>query len=491
MKLHKNLLKQTAIYGLATVLPRMFSFFLVPFYTKLLPKEEYGKITEIFAYIIFFNVILAYGMETAFFRYYNSESDKKKVIDTATISILISTMLFLIISLLLRNHLGALLNVNIEYITYTLFIIVLDALVIIPFSKLRANKEAKYYSILKVSNVIINLCLNIFFLSYLPQIVQMHPNNIFKYIYLDNFQIGYIFVANMIASAITLSFLLPNYFYAKWEFNYKLWKKMMVYGLPILIAGIAFAINEQFDKILLAKLLPKDIAAGEVGVYSACYKLGLFMVLYRTAYTLGIEPFIFSHSSSENATKTYANMTKYFVLFGSLILLCVIVFADILKAFMIRDTSYWEGMKVIPLIILANFFLGIYYNLSVWYKIIDKTYIGAYISIIGAVVTLILNFILIPIMGYYGSAIATISAYGLMMIISYYLGKKYYPIPYDMFKIVGSLVLSIVFSLISFYGFRENYYIGVLLLLIFMIYSFYIEKEFFTKIIKEIISRGH
>jgi O-antigen/teichoic acid export membrane protein len=487
--LYKNLLKQTAIYGLATVIPRMFSFFLVPFYTQLLPKEDYGKITEIFAYIIFFNVILSYGMETAFFRFYNSESNKKKVVDTATISILISTIIFFVIFFLFRESLVAILSLNLEYVIYGLFIIIFDAFVIIPFSKLRANKEAKYYSFLKVSNVIINLCLNIFFLSYLPKIVESVPNSVLKYIYYDNFQIGYIFISNMIASAVTLCFFLPDYFHIKWNFDYKLLKKMLVYGLPILIAGIAFAINEQLDKILLANLLPKNIAAGQVGVYSACYKLGLFMVLYRTAYTLGIEPFIFSYSSSKNSTTIYANMTKYFVIFGSLILLFVIVFVDVLKVFMIRDTSYWEGMKVVPLIILANFFLGIYYNLSVWYKVIDKTYIGAYISIAGAILTLTLNFILIPIMGYYGSAVATISAYGLMMIISYYLGNKYNPIPYEINKICGSLFLSIVFSIISFYYFRENYYVGGLLLLILMIYSIYIEKNFFTKIVKGILKK--
>jgi O-antigen/teichoic acid export membrane protein len=259
---------------------------------------------------------------------------------------------------------------------------------------------------------------------------------------------------------------------------------MMAYGLPILVAGIAFAINEQFDKILLDKLLPSAIAESEVGVYSACYKLGLFMVLYRTAYTLGIEPFFFSHSSDKNAPQTYATVTKYFVIFGSFILLSVIVFADLFKLLMIRDSSYWVAMKVVPLIILANFFLGIYTNLSVWYKLIDKTYYGAYISIVGAIITLVLNFLLIPTMSYYGSAIATIAAYGSMMFISYYLGNKYYPIPYDLKKIGGYLSLSIFFSSISFYGFRENYFVGISLLIAFLYFIYYHEKETLTKIIK-------
>jgi O-antigen/teichoic acid export membrane protein len=208
------------------------------------------------------------------------------------------------------------------------------------------------------------------------------------------------------------------------------------------------------------------------------------MVLFRTAYTLGIEPFFFSHASNENAQQTYATVTKYFVIFGSFILLSVIVFADLLKQIMIPNPSYWEAMKVVPLIILANFFLGIYTNLSVWYKLIDKTYVGAYISIVGAVVTLILNYLLIPKYSYYGSAIATISAYGSMMFISYYLGNKYYPIPYDKKKIMGYLVLSTGFSCISFYGFRENYYIGILLLAVFMGFIYYNEKEVLLRILK-------
>jgi O-antigen/teichoic acid export membrane protein len=356
-------------------------------------------------------------------------------------------------------------------------------LVIIPFSKLRAYQKPMVYSAIKIGNVVVNLSLSVFFLVYLPQIAQSHPDSFLGSLFIDNFQIGYIFLANIIASLLTFIVLSPDYFLLKWKFDFALWKRMMRYGLPIMVAGIAFAINEQFDKILLGRWLPANIAETEVGVYSACYKLGLFMVLYRTAYTLGIEPFFFSHSSEPNAPQTYATVTKYFVIFGSFILLSVIVFADVFKYLMIRDPSYWEAMKVVPLIILANFFLGIYTNLSVWYKLIDKTYIGAYISIIGAIVTLALNYLLIPTMSYYGSAIATIAAYGSMMVISYYLGNKYYPIPYDAKKIGGYLSLSIGFSAISFYGFRENYYVGISLLLAFMYFIYYNEKETLSRIL--------
>ena len=484
MSIYKSLFKQTAIYGLATVLPRMFSFLLVPLYTDLLPKAAYGKVTIIFAWMIFFNVILAYGMETTFFRFYNNETNKKAVIETTTVSIFWSTLLFLFPALLLKNYLAELSGIDEQFIIYTIWILVLDALVIVPFSKLRAYQKPMVYAVIKIGNVVVNLSLNVFFLIYLPKIAQANPNSFLGSLYTENFEVGYIFVSLIIASLLTFIALSPNYFHVNWNFDFSLWKRMMRYGLPIMIAGIAFAINEQFDKILLGKLLPVNIAEAEVGVYSACYKLGLFMVLYRTAYTLGIEPFFFSHAKNENAPQTYATITKYFVIFGSFILLSVIVFADIFKYFMIRDSSYWEAMKVVPLIILANFFLGIYTNLSVWYKLIDKTYIGAYISVVGAVVTLVLNFLLIPTMSYYGSAIATIAAYGTMMGISYFLGNKYYPIPYDIKKITGYLGLSILFSIISFYYFRENYFVGIPLLLAFMYFIYYNEKETLNKILK-------
>ena len=484
MSLYKNLFKQTAIYGLATVMPRMLSFFLVPLYTDLLPKAAYGKVTIIFAYMIFFNVILAYGMETAFFRFYNKETDKKNVIETATISIFWTSLIFLIIALLNRNSLAEFSEIEVQYVTYAIWILVLDALVIVPFSKLRAKQRPVFYAIVKIGNVTINLILNIFFLIILPQLVKTSSNEFLRLLYFEDFQIGYIFVSLIVSSLLTFIVLSGDYLKIKWHFDFLLWKRMMRYGLPILVAGIAFAINEQFDKILLGKLLPDNIADAEVGVYSACYKLGLFMVLFRTAYTLGIEPFFFSHAENENAKETYATITKYFVIFGSLIMLCVIVFVDVFKVIMIRDESYWVAMKVVPLIILANFFLGIYTNLSVWYKLIDKTHIGAYISIIGAFITLALNYLLIPEYSYFGSAVATIMAYGSMMLISYVLGNKYYPIPYDMKKIAAYLILSIVFSGISFYGFRENYYVGISILMIFMYFIYHNEKATINRILK-------
>ena len=484
MGLYKKLFKQTAIYGLATVLPRMLSFLLVRLYTGILPTAEYGEVSIVLSWMVFFNVILSYGMETAFFRFYNSETDKQNVVATSTITLFWSSIIFLFGALIFRNDLANFANIDVQYITYSIWILVLDALVIVPFSKLRANQRPMMYAAIKIGNVIVNLALNVFFLLFLPQIADKNPNSFLGNLYIENYEIAYIFVSNLVASLITFAVLSPNYLYLNRKFDKLLWKKMMHYGLPILVAGLAFAINEHFDKILLGHLLPENIAKSEVGAYSACYKLGLFMVLFATAFRLGIEPFFFSHSGNENASQTYAVITKYFVIMGSLILLGVIVFADVLKVLLLDDKSYWEAMKVVPLIILANFCLGIYNNLSVWYKLTDKTKIGAYISIIGALLTLMLNYILIPKYSYYGSAIATIVAYGSMMMISFFLGNKYYPIPYDMNKIGSYLGLSILFSIISFYGFRENYFVGIPLLIGFMYYIYHNEKETIASILK-------
>jgi O-antigen/teichoic acid export membrane protein len=462
----------------------MLSFLLVRLYTGILPTGEYGEVSIVLSWMVFFNVVLSYGMETAFFRFYNSETDKENVIATSTISIFWSSIIFLFGALIFRGTLASLANVEVQYITYAIWILVLDALVIVPFSKLRANQRPMLYAIIKIGNVAINLLLNLFFLLLLPKIAASNPNSFIGNLYVDNYEIGYIFVSNLAASLLTLLVLSPNYLSLTRRFDATLWKKMMQYGLPILVAGIAFAVNEHFDKILLGYWLPENVAKSEVGAYSACYKLGLFMVLFATAFRLGIEPFFFSHSNQENAPQTYAMITKYFVIFGSLILLGVIVFADILKFLLLDNKSYWEAMKVVPLIILANFCLGIYNNLSVWYKLTDRTKMGAYISIVGAVLTLVLNYLLIPKFSYYGSAIATIAAYGSMMFISYVLGNRYYPIPYDMEKIGGYLGLSILFSAISFYGFRENYFVGIPLLLLFVYFVYHNEKATILSIIK-------
>jgi O-antigen/teichoic acid export membrane protein len=477
---YKSLFKQTLIYGMASVLPRIISFILTPTYVEFLPdKSAMGDVTILFSYLVFWNVMTTYGMETAFFRFYTRESDPKRVQATALWSLLISTFLLLTPAWLFRDQLAAATGIGPTNLAFALGILAFDTWAAIPFALLRVDKKPLRYAVIKIGNVSLMFLLTIWFLMFLPQ--QAQTSNFFAAIYVPHFEIGYVFLANLAASVATFLAILPTYKVLRIGPDWALWKKMMRYGFPILIAGLAFAINEHFDKILLDWM---QVPKADIGAYSACYKIGLFMVLFRTAYTLGIEPFFFSHAGHANAPETYATITKYFVIFGSFICLTVIATIDLIKEIVVPQASYWTAIEVVPLIVFANFFLGIYTNLSVWYKLIDKTHIGAYISLIGAAVTLVLNLLLIPSMSFYGSAIATIAAYGSMMVISYYLGRKSYPIPYDFKRIFTYLLVTTVFSALVFYWplFRASWLLKILLLFIFAGVIYYAEKETIQKL---------
>lgn len=481
----QKLFKQTFIYGLATVLPRMLSFLLVRLHTDesvLASVADYGKVSKIYAWFVILNVILAYGMETAFFRFYHKESNQQKVVSTSAISLLITSVIFLLIGLTFKENIAFLTDLKPEYITLVVWILLLDALVIIPFAWLRAIEKPTKYAIIKIANVAINLGLNLFLLLWLKDLAA--NGSFFKSIYKPNFEINYIFIANLIASGITLLIMLPFYAKLKYSFDGKLLKKMLNYAFPVLIAGVAYSINEAADRLLLDYLLPKDISEVQIGMYSACYKLGLFMMLFTMAFRLGVEPYFFSHAKAKNPQKNYARILEYFVILGSVILLGVVVFADVIKNIFIGDDAYFEAMTIVPIILLANFCLGIYFTLSVWYKITDRTKFGAYISVFGALVTLAINFLLIPKLSYMASAIATLAAYGSMMLLSYYFGKKHYPIPYNLKKIVGYMSISILFSGLSFYIFNRNLMIGCGLLLVFLALLYYFEKKNIQELLK-------
>lgn len=460
----------------------MLSFLLVPLYTGVMPTQDYGEVTVIFAWFAFFNVILAYGMETAFFRFYNQFDKKDRVISTSLISIFSTSLVFVIAAFLIREPLANFLNIQVRFINYVILILGLDALVVIPFAWLRAREKPMRYALIKILNVAINLGLNVFFLLILPALAEDNGSEFLSGLYVPGFEIAYIFIANLIASAFTLLLVGNLYFRHPLVFDKGIWMKMMKYALPVMIAGIAFTVNEVFDRVLLAELLPENIAKSEIGMYSACYKLALFMTLFATAFRLGIEPFFFSHSNSKNPQQAYAQITNYFVIMGSVILVAVVVFADVLKVILIRDESYWEAMPIVPIILVASFCLGIYHNLSVWYKVTDRTKVGAYISLIGAGITVVLNYLLIPEIGYYASALATLAAYATMMILSFSIGRKYYPIPYNMRKIVFYFSLSILISGISFYAFDRNLYIGSFLLLVFLGLVYKLERSHFKRI---------
>ena len=481
----KTLYKQTFVYGLATVVPKMISFLLVRLHTDksvLSNVADYGDVSLIFAYFVLFNVLLAYGMETAFFRFFNSDEHKKTVLSTSAISLLLTSTMVLAIGYMFRQDLSSLIHIDADYIVLVLWILFFDALVIIPFAYLRALGKTIKYTVVKLTNVILNLGLNIVLLLYLKSWAE--TSTLWQTFYKPDFEVHYIFIANVIASGVTLLLLISFYFKLNYSFSTTLWKKMLRYAFPVLVAGVAFSINETFDRILLERLLPENLSKDAIGTYSACYKLALFMMLFATAYRLGVEPFFFNNAKDTDAKTNYAKILEFFVIFGALILLSVVVFVDVLKLILIPNEAYWEAMTVVPILLLAYLFLGIYHNLSVWYKITDRTKFGAYISIFGALITLLINIIFIPKFGYMASATATLFAYATMAVTSYTLGKKHYAIPYNLKKIGLYLAMSIMFSGLSFYVFRGHYFIGILLILILITVIWIKEKNFLKQLVK-------
>ncbi|WP_203256681.1 lipopolysaccharide biosynthesis protein [Hyunsoonleella ulvae] len=484
MSAFKSLFKQTFIYGLATVLPRMLTFLLTPLYTQVMAVGVYGKVSVIFSWFAIFNVVLAYGMETAFFRFFNKEDNQDKVVGTATLSIILTSLTIFILALLFKHQIANAIDVEAHHISFVIWILFLDALVIIPFAWLRAKAKPLKYAVIKITNVAVNIGFNLFFFLMLADLAEQ--NGIFGAIYKTNFEISYVLIANLIASGLTLILMLSFYVKVKYIFDSRLWKSMLRYAFPVLIAGLAYTTIETFNRILLESSLSTAASPeNEVGMFSACYKLALFMTLFATAFRLGIEPYFFSHAKAKNPQKNYARILEYFVIFGSVILLTVVVFSDILKVIIIRDEDFWEAMWIVPIILIASFCLGIYHNLSVWYKITDRTKFGAYISVVGAIITLALNIWLIPIISYKGSAIATLAAYGTMVLLSYYFGRKYYPIPYNIKKIGLYLVVSVVSSVVYFYQFRSNYVVGISMLVVFLGIVYFSEKNELKQLLKK------
>jgi len=472
----KTFFKDTIVYGLATVLPRLMNFILVPLHTDTLATENYSDNVTFYIYAAFFNVLLAYGMETAFFRFFSKSSDKDKVFSTTLISITVTTLLFLGCVILFNKQFAALVNLNQTYFNLLIGVLVLDALVIAPFAYLRATGRPIKFTLIKLSNVSIYVILNFFFLWAIPKFNIDLPG------YNKTDLVQYIFVANLAASIVTLLLLIPYFFRIKFQFSKTIFKQLLNYGWPIMIAGLAYVINENFDKWLLPEMLGKEIN----GAYAACYKIAVFMTIFIQAFRLGAEPFFFNHSKAENAKETYAAIMNYFVIFGCLMLVFIVAYLDIFKSLLVRDESYWIAIQIVPIVLLANLCLGIYFNLAIWYKLTDKTRFGMYLSLIGAAITIAFNYIMIPKIGFMASAWATLAAYGLMMILSYLLGQKHYPVPYNISKIGSYLFLAIAISLGPYYLFEEsNYIINTALLFVFIMFTFFTEKNEIKKLLKK------
>lgn len=452
----KKLAGQTAIYGIPSILGRILGYLLVPLYTRVFLTEEYGTVSVFFSYAAFLMVILTYGMETAFFRFYEKEADKEKVFSTGMISLLFTSILFLgLVSWFARPIAEFIDYADFKvYVIWFGWILALDAVTSIPFARLRAQNKAKRFATIKMVNIIVNIGLNLFLILLCPYILKHFTNsvvaNLILLFYNPKWGIEYIFISNLIASGITLLMLFPEISSTKWKIDSDLWKKMLLYAFPLLFAGMAGIVNETFDRILLRYLLPKDIATSQVGIYSACYKISILMTIFIQAYRYAAEPFFFAQAKEKDAKVVYARIMDFFIITVSLIFLCTMLYLDDFVLKILVGREYRVGKGVIPILMLANLFLGVYYNLSIWYKLVGKTIWGAWLSIIGAIITLVLNFWWIPlspdhlIYGYYGSAWATFICYFSIMVLSYLIGQRYFPIHYNLFKFFGYLGLSVL-----------------------------------------------
>lgn len=479
----KRFFKDTIIYGIAAVLPRVINFLLVRVHTDALPTNNYAENTNFYIWAALFSVLLTFGMETAFFRFYKSEEKKDTLISTAFISVFFLALLFVFTTYLFSNFFTTIFDFSNNPLQLKLLITILtiDTLAVIPFAYLRASNKPIKYTVIKLINVGIIVSINLLFLKFIPEFknsgkeIPTLLNNIFNSTEIVNF----IFIANTIGSAISLILLIPYLLKFKWRFSTALFKKMISYSWPIAIAGIAYVINENLDKILIGKMIDKNT----MGIYAACYKLAIFMNLYIMAFRLGAEPFFFNHSNHKNAKEIYARILNYFIIVGSLVFLGIVVFIDFLKQLFINQ-QYWDAIIIVPIVLLANLFLGVYHNLAIWYKLTDKTRYAMLFSIIGAIITIIVNITLIPVIGFIASAWATLLAYGAMMVLSYFIGKKHYPVPYNLKKSGSYLIASIVISLLSFSFFRENYLVSIIFVTIFGMLIFWNEKKEILAILK-------
>ena len=475
MSIYKRFFKDTFIYGLAIVLPRLINFLLVRLHTDALPNKGFSENTEFYVVAAFFNVIFTYGLETSFFRFFSQHKDKNKVLSTALISILVSTFFFGILLLGLREPISELLRINPDFYTLLVSITLIDTLVVIPFAYLRVTGKPVKFALIKFVNVFIIVLLNVLLLS------ENYSSESLKNLFDVEQPVAYIFIANLMASLVVLVLVLQYFFKVKLEFDKAIFKQMLKYGWPIMIAGIAFVLNENLDKWLLPIFNGKDVN----GSYSACYKLAVFMTLFIQAFRMGAEPFFFNEAKEKNAKTTYAFILKYFVIVGVFGLMLITIYIDWIRPLLIKKESYLIALDIVPIILLANLCLGIYHNLSVWYKLTDKTKYGMYISIVGAMVTIVLNIIFIPKYSFMACAYATISAYGLMMILSYIIGRKHYPVPYDLKRISIYFIYGTLTAFLTYYAFDKHILTGSLFLLGYLLLIWFFEKHELKQILKK------
>ena len=488
----KKLAGQTVWYGASSIFARLLNYLLTPYLTFAFKKTpEYGQMSLVYALIPFLYTLILFGFETAYFRFIQKKEFEKDVYNTTMTSLIISTTIIAALTILFNKQIAAFIGIekHPEYITISAFIIACDALSTIPFAKLRHDNRPKKFAFIRVTGILLNIALTFFFLSICPKILKNHPNSIFLFLYSAGFGVGYVLIANLAQSFFQVIALSKEFLQYKWKLNVKLWKEIVIYSLPLTIAGFAGVVNETFDRIMLKKWNPLtgDAATIQVGIYSACYKLSILISLFVQAFRMGAEPFYFKQSAEENAQKTYARVMKFFVIVICVMFLVVALYLNIWKQ-LIRDPKMWEGLKVVPILLFANMFLGIYINLSIWYRLSRKTMPGAVITLIGAAITLVINYIFIPRYSYMACAWATFLCYGSMMVISYFWGQKAYRIPYATKKLVAYLVIVALLYFLHVFitGFWENNWFSIGVATIFtsayVLFILRIERREFSKL---------
>lgn len=444
MKQFQKLAGQTALYGLGTIVPRLLNYVLLtPFYTRIFSSQEYGIYTELYAYVVFLLVILTYGMETGYFRFASEHKSPKKVFSTIIFSLFSTSLLFLVLVGSFQSNIADWLDYPDQRYLILLFssVVAIDAFSAVPFAKLRYEEKAKKFGYLKIFNVLVILFFNFVFFIVFPWLTKHYPDAWILQWYDPTIKVGYAFIANLIGSFATLLFLLPELKVNIHFIDLKLLRRIYAYSLPLLVVGLAGTVNEVADKIMLKMIIDnRSNALTQLGIYGANYKLAMLMTIFIQMFRYAAEPFYFSKMKDKDAREVYATVMKYFILFGLSIFLVVMLYIDIFKHFIGRE--FHAGLKIVPIVLTANLFLGIVYNLSIWYKLSNRTQYGAVITLLGAGLTIGINILLIPVYGYVGCAWATLITYVTMFIVSYLLGRKFYYIPYEKGRILLYILLA-------------------------------------------------
>ncbi len=440
----KSLAKDTVIYGLSSIIGRFLNYLLVPLYTAKLSAASggYGVITNIYAYVALLMVILTYGMETTFLRFANkSEENPDTVYSTTLVSVGSTSLLFVLLVLAFLPGIAGWMGYEAhpEYVGVMAIVVALDALQCIPFVYLRYKHKPIKFAALKLLFIFLNILLNLLYFLWLPKLYESHPDVIGK-IYDPSVGVGYAFFINLFCTGLVTFFFWKELVGIKYKFDWSLLKRMLKYAWPILVLGIAGILNQTFDKMMFPKIYHNVDQAQQLGIYGAAVKIAMIMALITQAFRYAYEPFVFGKEKEKDSRETYAKAMRYFIIFTLLAFLAVMAWIDLFKYIIAPD--YWSGLKVVPIVMAAEIMMGIYFNLSFWYKLIDKTIWGAWFSGIGCAVLILVNILFVPKYGYMACAWGGFAGYGTAMVLSYFVGQQYYPIKYPLRDILLYTVMA-------------------------------------------------